>query len=53
MIITVTFEDKSVGIPMNDLSGERLLRFIEHEMELGRAVLITPEKEDLFHGTKK
>ncbi len=49
MIVTVTFESKPIGVPMNDLSGERLLKFIEVEMELGRAVLITPEKEDLYH----
>ncbi len=49
MIVTLTFEGKPIGVPMNDLSGERLLRFIENEMALGRAVLITPEKEDFYH----
>ncbi len=49
MIVTITFEGKPIGVPMDDLSGERLLEFIELEMELGRTVHITPEKKDFWH----
>jgi len=48
MIITLTYEGKPLGSPMNDLSGERLLQFIKDEMELGRTVHIQPEKKDLW-----
>ncbi len=44
MIITLTRDSKTFGEPMNDLSGKRLLEFIETQMALGRAVHIQPEE---------
>ena len=49
MIITLTFEGKPFGSPMNDLHESDLLWFIKSQMELGRTVHITPEEGDLFH----
>lgn len=49
MTVTITYENKPVGTPMHDLSKESLLQFIESQMELGRTVHITPDKEE---GTK-
>lgn len=48
MIVTATFNGKSFGSPMNDLRDDDLLWFIKSQMELGRAVHITPEEKDLF-----
>lgn len=49
MTITVTFEGKPFGSPMNDLKEDDLLWFIRSQMELGREVHISPDPEDLFH----
>lgn len=48
MIVTVTFDGKPFGSPMDDLRDDDLLWFIKSQMELGRAVHITPEEKDLF-----
>lgn len=48
MIVTLTFNGKPFGCPMDDLRGNDLLRFIQSQMELGRTVHITPEERDLF-----
>lgn len=49
MTITVTFEGKPFGSPMNDLRENDLLWFIRSQMELGREVHISPDPEDLSH----
>ncbi len=49
MIITVTFNGKPFGSPMNDLRESDLLWFIKSQMELGRTVHITPEEKDFWH----
>lgn len=48
MIVTVTFDGKPFGSPMDDLRDDDLLWFIKSQMELGRAVHITPEEKDIF-----
>lgn len=48
MIVTVTFDEKPFGSPIDNLRDDDLLWFIKSQMELGRAVHITPEEKDLF-----
>lgn len=48
MIVTVTFDGKPFGSPMNDLRDDDLLWFIKSQIELGRAVHITPAGKDLL-----
>lgn len=50
MIVVAAFEGKPLpfGTPMNDLRGEKLLKFIEMQMELGREVHISPEPGDYW-----
>lgn len=47
MIVTLTYNGKPFGSPMDDLRDDDLLWFIKSQMELGRTVHITPEKKDL------
>jgi hypothetical protein len=48
MIVTVMFNGKPFGSPMDGLRDDDLLWFIKSQLELGRTVQITPEEQDIF-----
>ena len=44
MIVTVTFNGKPFGYPMDDLREDDFLWLIKSQLELGREVHIAPKK---------
>lgn len=48
MIVTVMFDGKPFGSPIDGLRDDDLLWFIKSQIELGRTVQVTPEEKDVL-----
>ena len=47
MIVTVTYNGKPFGYPMDDLREDDFLWFIKSQLDLGREVHIAPKEHNL------